>query len=184
MVPGTHRRRSLKLTMSHLNPSAAPKLGVLLVAAVLGVAASVAHAEEYPSKPVTIVVPYPPGSTIDSVARLFQPILSESIKQPVIVENRGGASTNIGTEYVARSRPDGYTVLFQVPNIATNEFMFKTLRWKRDDFAPVALLARWSNVLMAGPSAKVRDFKELLADKDTASMNYGTPGVGLNRPGF
>lgn len=164
--------------MSHPKPFAVPTLAALLVVAVSGGASCVAHAEDYPSKTITIVVPYPPGSAADFVARLFQPRLSDALKQSVIVENRGGASTNIGTDYVARSRPDGYTVLFQVPNIATNEFMYSKLRWKRDDFAPVGLLVRWSNVLVAGPSAKYRDLKQLIAAKDTASMNYGSPGVG------
>ena len=151
---------------------------IVTSAAALSILSFPAHAEDYPSKPVILVVPYPPGSATDFVARLFQPRLSEALKQSVVVENRGGASTNIGTEFVARSAPDGYTILFQVPNIATNEFMFSGLRWHRDDFAPVTLLVRWSNVLMAGPSAKVRDFKELMAASDTASMNYGSPGVG------
>lgn len=133
----------------------------------------------YPLRPVTIVVPYPPGSATDILARLLQPRLSEAFKQTVIIENKGGASTNIGTEYVARAAPDGHTTLFQAPNIATNEFAFSSLRWKRDDFAPVALMVRWSNVLVAGPSAPTRDFRQLLAaSKAPGGLNYGTPGVG------
>jgi tripartite-type tricarboxylate transporter receptor subunit TctC len=112
------------------------------------------------------------------VARLFQPRLAEAFRQNVIVENRGGASTNIGTEHVARAAPDGYTVLLQAPNIATNEFVFNSLRWKREDFAPVGTLVRWSNVLVAGPSAQVRDLRELAAASKAAPLNYGSPGPG------
>ncbi|MBT2324884.1 hypothetical protein J7E62_21350 [Variovorax paradoxus] len=64
-----------------------------------------------------------------------------------MVENRGGAFTNIETEYVSRAAPDGYTVLIQVPNIVTNEFVFSSIHWKRDDVSPVGTLVRWSNVV-------------------------------------
>lgn len=150
-----------------------------LIAGLTGVTATPCRAQEFPSRPLTLVVPYPPGSATDLVARLFQPRLSDALKQPVVIENRGGASTNIGTEYVARAAPDGHTVLIQVPNIVTNEFFFKGLRWKREDFAPVGALVRWSNVLVAGPSASLTDLKRLLASAgDSSSWNYGTPGVG------
>jgi tripartite-type tricarboxylate transporter receptor subunit TctC len=139
-----------------------------------------ALAQDYPARAVTLVVPYPPGSATDIVARLLQPKLSQALKQNVIVENRGGASTNIGTEFVSRAAPDGYTVLIQAPNIVTNEFAFSSLRWKREDFAPVAQLVRWSNVLLAGPSATARDMKQLLASTKatSAGYNYGSPGPG------
>lgn len=143
--------------------------------ASLGVAA-----QTFPSRAVTIVVPYPPGSGTDILARLLQPKLSEAFKQTVIVENKPGASTNIGTEYVSRAAPDGHTILLQAPNIATNEFAYSNLRWKREDFAPVTLLVKYSNVLLAGPSATVRDFRQLLAASKEAQggYNYGSPGPG------
>ncbi|VTU30608.1 Argininosuccinate lyase [Variovorax sp. SRS16] len=133
----------------------------------------------FPSKTITIVVPYPPGSASDLLARMLQPRLADAFKQAVIIENKGGASTNIGTEYVSRAAPDGHTILFQAPNIATNEFAFGGLHWKREDFAPVALMVRWSNVLVAGPSAPTRDLRQLVAvSKSSDGLNYGTPGVG------
>ena len=146
-----------------------------LATAMLSLAA---QAQEYPGKPVSLIVPYPPGSATDLVARLIQPRLSEVLHQPVVVENRGGASTTIGTEYVAKATPDGYTVLIQAPNIATNQFAFSSLRWRREDFAPVGTLVRWSNVLVAGPSANLRDWKQLVANSKSASLNYGSPGPG------
>ena len=148
-------------------------------AAVLACLASpLAHSQDFPSRSIALVVPYPPGSATDFVARLFQPKLAEAFKQPVVVENRGGASTNIGTEYVSRAAPDGYTVLIQVPNFVTNEFIYNNLRWKRDDFTPIGTLVRWSNVIVAGPSAPFRDLKQLLAAKNSSSLNYGSPGPG------
>lgn len=133
----------------------------------------------FPSRTVTIIVPYPPGGAVDLLARMIQPRLAEAFKQTVIVENKVGASTNIGTEYASRAAPDGHTILFQAPNIATNEFAFSGLQWKRDDFAPIALLVRWSNVLVAGPSAPTRDFRQLLSlGKSKSGLNYGTPGAG------
>ena len=137
-------------------------------------------AQNFPSRTITIVVPYPPGSGTDSLARILQPKLSEAFKQTVIVENRPGASTNIGTEYVAHAAPDGHTILFQAPNIATNEFAYSNLRWKREDFAPVTLLVKYSNVLLAGPSATARDFRQLVAAarKQTATTTMARPVLG------
>lgn len=152
-------------------------LAALAAAALPGGSAWAADA--FPSKKLTIVVPYPPGGASDLLARLLQPRLAAAFKQVVIIENKGGASTNIGTEYVSRATPDGHTLLFQAPNIATNEFAFSKLTWKREDFAPVGLLVRWSNILVAGPSAPTRDFRKLLAmGKASSGLNYGTPGVG------
>jgi tripartite-type tricarboxylate transporter receptor subunit TctC len=164
--------------VSHPTPPLLSALVASFLTIVLATSACVAGAQDFPTKPVTLVVPYPPGSTTDMVVRLFQPRLGELLGQSVIVENRGGASTNIATEHVARAAPDGYTVLLQAPNIATNEYAFKNLRWKREDFAPVGTLVRWSNVLVAGPSAPVNDIQQLLALGKTTALNYGTPGAG------
>ncbi len=140
---------------------------------------SLSFADDFPSRTIVIVVPYPPGTASDLLARLLQPRLADAFKQTVIIENRPGASTNIGTEHVAHAAADGHTILFQAPNIATNEFAFRNPRWKRDDFAPVALLVKWSNVLVAGPSAPERDFRKLVAaSKAAGGFNYGSPGPG------
>jgi tripartite-type tricarboxylate transporter receptor subunit TctC len=164
--------------MSFPRSSAVPAWVAAVCVGLAGLTGPTARAEEFPSRPITLVVPYPPGSATDFVARLLQPRLSEALRQSVVVDNRGGASTNIGTEFVARSAPDGHTVLMQVPNLVTNEFFFKGLRWKRDDFAPVGTLVRWSNVLVAGPSGPFADVKGMLAATNSSSWNYGTPGIG------
>lgn len=164
--------------MSAFQFRAAYCLAAVALATVSLLGSPSAHSQDFPSRPITLVVPYPPGSATDIVARLFQPKLAEALKQNVVVENRGGASTNIGTEFVSRAPPDGYTILIQAPNIATNEFVFNGLRWKREDFAPVGTLVRWSNVIVAGPSAPGADVKQLLAGKASSGANYGSPGVG------
>jgi tripartite-type tricarboxylate transporter receptor subunit TctC len=139
-----------------------------------------AVAQPYPNKPITVVVPYPPGSTTDSLMRMLGPKLAEKLGQTVIIDNRSGASTSIGTSHVAKAAPDGYTVLIQAPNLVTNEYMFDNLDWKYGDFKPVTLLVKWSNLLVAGPDASVKDFRAMVAsgEKDSSSFTYGTPGIG------
>ncbi len=151
-----------------------------LAATLFALATAPAIAQDYPSKLVHIIVPYPPGGGTDTVARLIAPKLSDVLKQPVIVENRPGASTNIATEFVAKSAPDGYTLLLQAPNLATNEAMFSRVGWNLRDFTGVIHLVRYANVLIAGPGAKVADFKDLLAQSklNPKVYSYGTPGVG------
>lgn len=151
-----------------------------LAATLLALAAASAFAQDYPSKLVHLIVPYPPGGGTDTVARLIAPRLSEALKQQVIVENRAGASTNIATEFVAKSAPDGYTLLLQAPNLTTNEAMFSKPGWTIRDFTGVIQLVRYANVLVAGPGTKVADFKDLLAQSkaNPKAFSYGTPGVG------
>ncbi len=151
-----------------------------VAATFFALALTPAMAQDYPSRLIHIIVPYPPGGGTDTVTRLIAPKLSEALKQPVIVENRPGASTNIATEFVAKAAPDGYTLLLQAPNLATNEAMFSKLAWSLRDFTGVIQLVRYSNVLIAGPGAKVADFKDLLAQSkaNPKAFSYGTPGVG------
>ena len=151
-----------------------------LAATLFALALAPAMAQDYPSKLIHIIVPYPPGGGTDTVTRLIAPKLSEALKQTVIVENRPGASTNIATEFVAKAAPDGYTLLLQAPNLTTNEAMFSKLAWSLRDFTGVIQLVRYSNVLIAGPGAKVADFKDLLAQSkaNPKAFSYGTPGVG------
>jgi len=152
----------------------------ILAAIALATGAGSASAQAYPNKLIKLVVPYPPGATADLLARLLAPLVSASLKQPVVVENRAGASTNIGAEYVARSPADGYTLLMQAPNHITNQFMLASTRWKLSDFAAITQLTRYSNVLFAGPSAPTANFKELgPASKAIADgFSFGSPGVG------
>lgn len=155
--------------------------GILCIGLIAGgLSPATANAQAYPTKPITVVVPYPPGSTSDTLMRMLGPKLTEALGQTVIIENRSGASTGIGSKHVASSTPDGYTVLIQAPNVVTNEYVFDKLDWNRKDFKPVSLLVRWSNLLVAGPAASVKGFNDMVAGGkvNSGSFTYGTPGIG------
>jgi tripartite-type tricarboxylate transporter receptor subunit TctC len=130
--------------------------------------ASLTHAlaaDPYPSKPVTIVVPQAPGGTNDIVGRILGPALSQSTGQQFIVDNRPGAGGNIGSQYAARSNPDGYTVLLTISSTqAINPALYKKIPFDPvKDFDPVALVANVPNVLVANPSFPASNMKELIA---------------------
>src|SRR5262245_19333495 len=137
------------------------KVGLFVAALVVTGAAG---AQQYPAKPVRIVVPFAPGGSNDILARLVGQKLTEAWGQQVIVENRGGGGTVIGTDVVAKSAPDGYTLLMVSPSHSTNPTLVKKLPFDTlHDLALVILLAHSSNVLLAHPSLPARSVKELLA---------------------
>ena len=144
-------------------------------------AAGAARADTYPSKPIHIIVPYAAGGFTDIVSRLVAQKLTERLGQPVIVENKAGGSTIIGAEYVARSAPDGYTLLMAVTTtISTNPFLFKKLPYKTSDFQPVALTGLTPFVLSANPSVPANNLKELVALEKgkPGTLNVATLGPG------
>jgi tripartite-type tricarboxylate transporter receptor subunit TctC len=113
---------------------------VLSAAASLFATASVA-AQPYPSKPIRLIVPFPPGGSVDLVARLVSPKLSESLGQQIVVDNRSGASGNIAAELVARAAPDGYTLMVHTIPLVANAFLYSRVPYGvLNDFAPVSLL--------------------------------------------
>ena len=154
-----------------------------LLAAVLSLAplAAVAQAA-FPAKPVTLVVPVAPGGILDTVARMISPAMSRALGQAVVVDNKPGASGNIGAALVAKAPADGYTLLvgysmFHVGNPA----MFKDLQWDPvKDFASVAMLVVSPHVLAVHPQVPAKDLKELvaLARSQPGKLNYATPGSG------
>lgn len=154
----------------------------LAAAAIAALATSAAIAQPFPGKPVTLIVPVAPGGILDTVARMIAPEMGKQLGQPVIVDNKPGASGNIGAAFVARARPDGYTLLvgysmFQVGNPA----MFKDLQWDPiRDFSSVAMLVVSPHVLAVHPSVPAKDIKELvaLAKAQPGKLNYATPGTG------
>jgi tripartite-type tricarboxylate transporter receptor subunit TctC len=140
------------------------------------------HAQVYPAKPLRMIVAYPPGGGTDIVGRMLAQKLSESLGQSVVVENRGGASGNIGTELAARAAPDGYTILMGnvAPN-AINVSLFKDLPFDPvADFAPVSLVASTPNILVVHPSTPARTVKEVvaLAKAKPGTLNFASAGVG------
>jgi tripartite-type tricarboxylate transporter receptor subunit TctC len=157
------------------------KLGIvaIAIAALLGVNAAVA--QSYAVKPVRMVVPFPAGGGIDSVARLLAPKLSESLGQPVVVDNRVGASGTVGTEAVAKAAPDGYTLLATFASHAQNASLYSKLGYDTvKDFAPITLIATVPNILVVNPSLPVKTVKELiaLAKKHPGEILYASIGNG------
>lgn len=159
----------------------------LLLSSVLGCVMSV-HAQsasEYPSKPVKIIVSFTAGGTTDIIARSVGLNLSEKLKQPFVVENKPGASGNIGTEMVVRSPADGYTVtIASVGPIAINPTLFKDLRFDAlVDLVPVVLIADVPNVLVVSPNLPVKNFAEFVAyakAKPAGTLNYSSTGTGTS----
>ena len=139
------------------------------------------HAQEWPTKPVTLLVPFPPGGTTDQIARHIQKPLSELLGQPIIVENKAGASGSIGAAQVAKAAPDGYTWLVSFDTHGVNPSLipnmpFDTLK----DLTQVMLVGTAPMLITAHPSTPYKSFKEVLevAKKDPAKVSFGTIGSG------
>jgi tripartite-type tricarboxylate transporter receptor subunit TctC len=141
----------------------------------------VAAAQDYPSKPIKIVVPYPPGGVLDITARAFAAPLAESLGQQVIVDNRPGAGGNIGTDLVARADPDGYTILmFADTNTIAPSLYQKLNHDPVRDFTPITRVVTGSHVLVSHPDVPVHDARELItyARKNPGKLSYASPGNG------
>jgi tripartite-type tricarboxylate transporter receptor subunit TctC len=153
----------------------------LLLAAGLA-AAGTAHADVYPSKPIRFVVAFPPGGGTDIIARSIAQKLSERLSQQVVVDNRPGAGGNIGTDIVAKSAPDGYTMLMgSAGPLAINSSLFASMPFDpQRDLAPVTLAASTPNVLVVNPSLKVTTVTELiaLAKANPGRINFASSGFG------
>ncbi|NML19110.1 Bug family tripartite tricarboxylate transporter substrate binding protein [Azohydromonas caseinilytica] len=150
-------------------------------AAVLAAAAGGAQAQGYPNKPITLVVPNPPGGVVDTSARLVSDPLTKLLGQAVVVENKPGASGNVAYQQVARAPKDGYTVLasYSAYHVG-NPSMFSKLPWAQADFAPVALVAAATNVITVHPSVPANNLKELIAylKANPGKVNYASQGNG------
>jgi len=151
----------------------------LLVLVSLG---AIAQAPAFPAKPVTLVVPVAPGGILDAVARMLAPEMAKQLGQPVVVDNKAGASGNIGATFVAKSAPDGYTLLvgYSMFHVG-NPSMFKDLAWDPvRDFSSVAMVAVSPHVIAVHPSVPARTLQELvdLAKKEPGKLNYASPGSG------
>ncbi len=140
------------------------------------------QAQPFPNRPVTLIVPVPPGGILDYVARLVAPPLAKILAQSVVVENKSGASGNIAATFVARAKPDGYTLLvgYSMFHVG-NPTLFSQLQWDPlRDFAPVAMLAVSPHLVAVHPSLPVNNLQELVAyaRANPGKVNYGTPGNG------
>jgi tripartite-type tricarboxylate transporter receptor subunit TctC len=143
--------------------------------------ASTAMAQTYPSKPVTFIVPNPPGGVVDTSARLVGEPLAKLLGQPVVIENKGGASGNIAYQQVALAPKDGYTLLISYSAYHVgNPALFSKLPWAQKDFVPVALLTAATNVIAAHPSVPANTLKEFIAyaKANPGKLNYASQGNG------
>ncbi len=158
---------------------------VAVIAALLAstLAASTGSGQGYPSKPIRLIVTFPPGGITDFTARALGPRLSEALGQPVVIENKTGSGGNIGTDFVAKAPPDGHTLLIAAPPNAINVSLYKTLPFDtRKDLAPVALAAYGANVLVVGPRTPVNSVRELVehARRNPGKLNFASNGNGTS----
>lgn len=156
------------------------KLLIALFSLALLPAAALAQA--YPSRPITLVVPYPPGGTTDIVARLVAPKIAEQLGQSIVIENKGGAGGTIGAGFVTKSAPDGYTLLLGTPpDQVTAQFLTKQISYDpAKDFAPISLLVRGPNVLVVNPNVPAKTLAEFvaLAKQQPGKLNFASAGKG------
>src|SRR5437764_1719053 len=154
-----------------------------VLSAALILSALPAFAQPYPNRPIHLIVPYPAGGGTDFFARLVGQKMSELIGQPIVVENKPGAATNLGADFVAKAQPDGYTILLgDVATFAANQSLYKKLPFDPDkDFAPISLTARFVSVLLVNPNKlKVNSVAELIAaaKAEPGKIDIAHAGVG------
>lgn len=160
-------------------------LGVTVLFSLLAICCStVALAQSWPSRPVRWVVPYPPGGPSDVLARMVGQKLSERLGQPVVIDNKAGAGGNIGTDFVAKSAPDGYTiVLGNIGPISVSSSLYSHLPYDTErDLAPITLLMAYPNVLIVNPAFPAKSVKEFIqfAKAQATPVNYATAGVATS----
>jgi len=166
--------------------SIAPRRRALHAAAAMACAAAcawpaVAAAQAYPSRPIRMIVPFPPGGGFDAVARPFAEKMSTLLKQPIVIDNKAGAGGNIGTAEAARAPHDGYTILFANEILATNPNVYKSVGFDPlKDFEPIAMVATTPLALAVYPGLPVTNLAELIALSAKQPITFGTPGIGTS----
>lgn len=156
------------------------RVGAAICALILA-ASSSAYAQSYPSKPVRMIVPFAPGGNTDIIARVFAPKMGELLGQQIIIDNRGGAGSTIGTEAAARAAPDGYTLLTVSAAHTINPSMIKKLNYDSvKDFAPIGVIADVPTAFVVHPSLPAKTVKEFIAIAKArpGEINYSTAGRG------
>jgi tripartite-type tricarboxylate transporter receptor subunit TctC len=155
------------------------RLAVCACATFASLLPGIVRAQTYPSKPIRIIVAFVPGGPADMIGRLVGQKLTESLGQPVIIENRGGAGGNVGAAAAAKSAPDGYTVLLTTSAFAVNVTLAPKGGFDAErDLVPVAVLAKQANLVFVNPSVAVKTLPELLAYAKTNKLSFATPGSG------
>lgn len=157
------------------------RTALLAGAACMALGSTALMAQNYPNKPIEWVVPYPAGGGTDLVARTLAEAMGQSLGQPIIVNNKPGAATNIGADYTARARPDGYTLMSaDTGTLAANPFLYLKLSYDaQKDLAPVGLSARFPLILVVNPQVPASNWAEFLDwVKAQDNANYASPGAG------
>ena len=138
-------------------------------------------AQPFPSQPIRLIAPFPPGGSVDIMARLIADPLAQQLNGKIVIENRSGASGNIGMELAARAKPDGYTIVLNTIPLATNQALFDKLSWDPvKDFAPIGMVATAPHVLVVPPKVKAASVADLvkLARASPGRLTYASAGVG------
>jgi tripartite-type tricarboxylate transporter receptor subunit TctC len=141
-----------------------------------------ATAQSWPAKPIKLIVPFPPGGLIDTMARLITPRLAQELGQAVVVENKPGAGGNLGAAEVARSAPDGYTLLMASPPLTISPAIYATMPYKPEQIVPIGMIGRVPNVLLVNPKSGINSVAELLAKakSNPGKLNYASNGNGTS----
>ncbi|URW82659.1 tripartite tricarboxylate transporter substrate binding protein [Alcaligenes sp. DN25] len=156
--------------------------GVAVLSALTAVP-SLVSAQEYPTKPITIIVPFPAGGTLDNLTRSLAQKMSDDFKQPVIIDNKPGAGTVIGTEIVARAAPDGYTLGMVANSFAINPSLYDNLRYDSvKDFTPVSWVAYTPHLLVANPDVPVKSLADVIATAKSkpGELSFASFGAGTS----
>ncbi len=157
------------------------KRSLIAIFAGLVFASTCAKAQSYPDRPIRLIIPFPPGGAVDTIGRIMGAKLQERFNQPVVIESRVGAGGNIATDAVAKSAPDGYTLLLTTNGHAVGPSLFKKLPYDPvADFEPVTQLIKSSLFLVVSPDTPAKSLQELLAlaRSKPGVLNYGTSGIG------
>ncbi|RYF70179.1 MAG: tripartite tricarboxylate transporter substrate binding protein, partial [Comamonadaceae bacterium] len=160
---------------SNLSSSVALSLACLCMAPLIGQAQ-----EAWPSRPITVVVTYPAGGGSDVIARHLGPKMADILGQPVVIENRTGAAGQIGAGYVARAKPDGYTVMIDTSGYVINPLLFPKLAYSTKNFTPIGIINTFPLIYVANPGFGVKSIGDLVAKAKSAPtpISYASPGTG------
>ena len=154
---------------------------MLRILSVIALSLAAASALAWPTRPVTFIVPYPPGGGTDVIARIVQEPLSKQLGQPIVIENRGGAGGSLGTAVAARATPDGHTLLFTLSSHSINPVIYQKLPFDTErDFRPVSLVASLPQLFAVHPDTPYKTFDELVQDmkRNPGRIDYASVGIG------
>ena len=155
--------------------------GLVVASSLLCLLPGTASAQKYPAQPIHVVIPFSPGGAVDTVGRTLGERLGTQMNQSVIIDNKPGASANLGAEFVAKAAPDGYTLLVAANGLATNMTLFKSLPFNTlKDFAPISLIGNAPLVLVTAADSPYKSLKDLIAAgrADRNALTYGSAGNG------